>query len=130
MESSRFIDQIAAINTQAFEETKSLIQNSNGNYIYIQDWEDEFEARANGATLSVRGVGLNEEGHICIFAIVDNVGYGFSGDEYPEGWTDITNDPIESDCYAEMYRFVADNIDKAMSRNQVDELIVVKHYNS
>ena len=124
MESSKFIKQVDALYTQALEETIGLLKNSeNGRYISIADWEDEVSAVSyNDVPISIWGVGLNDEDHICVKAFVDNVGYGHTEDDFPQDWTDITVEKINASSYPELYRFVADNIDKAMSKEDADKV--------
>ena len=89
----------------------------------IADWEDEVSAVSyDDVPISIWGVGVNDEDHICVKAFVDNVGYGHSEDDFPQDWTDITVEKINASCYPELYRFVADNIDKAMSKEDADKV--------
>lgn len=124
MESSKFIKQVDALYAQALEETIGLLKNSgNGYYIAIPNWEDEVSAVSwDDVPISIWGVGLNDEDHICVKAFVNNVGYGHTEDDFPQEWTDITEVKINSSSYPELYRFVADNIDKAMSKEDADNV--------
>ncbi len=124
MESSKFIKQVEALYAQALEEAIGLLKSSeNGRYIAIPDWEDEVSAVSwDDVPISIWGVGLNDEDHICVKAFVDNVGYGHTEDDFPGEWTDITEVKINSSSYPELYRFVADNIDKTMSKEDADNV--------
>ncbi len=124
IDSSKFINQVTELYAQALEEAIALLKNNeNGRYIAIADWEDEVSAVSyDDVPISIWGVGLNDEDHICVKAFVDNVGYGHTEDDFPQGWTDITVEKINASCYPELYRFVADNIDKAMSKEDADNV--------
>ena len=124
IDSSKFINQVNELNAQALAEAIALLKNNeNGRYIAIADWEDEVSAVSyDDVPISIWGVGVNDEDHICVKAFVDNVGYGHSEDDFPQDWTDITVEKINASCYPELYRFVADNIDKAMSKEDADKV--------
>ena len=124
MESSKFINQVNEIYAQALEEAIALLKNSeNGRYIAIPNWEDEVSAISwNDVPISIWGVGLNDDNHICVRASVNNVGYGYTEDDFPQEWTDITVEKINTSSYPELYRFVADIIDKAMSKEDADNV--------
>jgi hypothetical protein len=124
IESSKFIKQVDDLYATALEETIALLKNSEkGRYIAIPNWEDEVAATSwNDVPISIWGVGLNDDNHICVKAFVNNVGYGYSEDDFPEEWTDITVERINTSSYPELFRFVADNIDKAMSREDADKV--------
>lgn len=124
IDSSKFINQVAELYAQALAEAIALLKNNeNGRYIAIADWEDEVSAVSyDDVPISIWGVGVNDEDHICVKAFVDNVGYGHSEDDFPQDWTDITVEKINASCYPELYRFVADNIDKAMSKEDADKV--------
>lgn len=76
--------------------------------------DDEVDTRTyNGVPIEIWAVGLRDDDHLCIKAIVEGIGYGHAEDDFPEGWVDTTEHGIESSCYPELYRFVVENIDKA-----------------
>ena len=124
IDSSKFVNQVTELYAQALEEAIALLKNcENGRYIAIPNWEDEVAATSwNDVPISIWGVGLNDEDHICVKAFVDNVGYGHTEDDFPQDWTDITVEKINSSSYPELYRFVSDNIDKAMSKEDADNV--------
>lgn len=124
IDSSKFVKQVEELNAQALDEAIALLKNNeNGRYIAIADWEDEVSAVSyDDVPISIWGVGVNDEDHICVKAFVDNVGYGHSEDDFPQDWTDITVEKINASCYPELYRFVADNIYKAMSKEDADKV--------
>ena len=124
IDSSKFVKQVNELNAQALAEAIALLKNNeNGRYIAIADWEDEVSAvYYDDVPISIWGVGVNDEDHICVKAFVDNVGYGHTEDDFPQDWTDITVEKINASCYPELYRFVADNIDKAMSKEDADKV--------
>ena len=124
IDSSKFIKQVKELYAAALDEAIALLKNNeNGRYIAIANWEDEVGAVSwDDVPISIWGVGVNDEDHICVKAIVNNVGYGHTEDDFPQDWTDITVEKINASCYPELYRFVADNIDKAMSREDADKV--------
>ncbi len=124
IDSSKFVKQVNELNAQALAEAIALLKNNeNGRYIAIADWKDEVSAVSyDDVPISIWGVGVNDEDHICVKAFVDNVGYGHTEDDFPQDWTDITVERINASCYPELYRFVADNIDKAMSKEDADKV--------
>ena len=124
IDSSKFINQVTELYAAALAEAIALLKNNeNGRYIAIPNWEDEVPATSwNDVPISIWGVGLNDDVHICVRAFVNNVGYGYTEDDFPQDWTDITVEKINASCYPELYRFVADNIDKAMSKEDADNV--------
>ena len=124
IDSNKYVKQVNELCEQALAETIDLLKNSEkGRYIALANWEDEVSAVSwNDVPISIWGVGVNDEDHICVKAFVDNVGYGHSEDDFPQDWTDITVEKINASCYPELYRFVADNIDQAMSKEDADDV--------
>ncbi len=123
-DSQKFLRQVEEIYQKALEAAIDLLKaNGDKRYIGKPDCEDLFDADSiDGVPLSVLGVGLNEKDHICIKAIVDDIGYGYDGSEYPKDWADITEDTIRASAFPELYRFVSDNLDAAMDKEAVDNL--------
>jgi hypothetical protein len=124
IESKKFINQVDEIYQKALVETIELLKKcSKGKYIAIPNWEDEVNTIAyEDVPINIWGVGLNDKDHICIKAFVDNVGYGHSDDDFPDDWTDITEDEIRTWSYPHLYRFVADNIDAATDKETADNV--------
>lgn len=124
IDSNKYVKQVNELCEQALAETIDLLKNSEkGRYIALANWEDEVSAVSwNDVPISIWGVGVNDEDHICVKAFVDNVGYGHSEDDFPQDWTDITVEKINASSYPELYRFVADNIDQAMSKEDADDV--------
>ena len=124
IDSNKYIKQVNELCEQALAETIDLLKNSEkGRYIALANWEDEVSAVSyDDVPISIWGVGVNDEDHICVKAFVDNVGYGHSEDDFPQDWTDITVEKINASSYPELYRFVADNIDQAMSKEDADDV--------
>ncbi len=124
IDSNKYVKQLNELCEQALAETIDLLKNSeNGRYIALANWEDEVSAVSyDDVPISIWGVGVNDEDHICVKAFVDNVGYGHSEDDFPQDWTDITVEKINASIYPELYRFVADNIDQAMSKEDADDV--------
>lgn len=124
IDSNKYVKQVNELCEQALAETIDLLKNSEkGRYIALANWEDEVSAVSyDDVPISIWGVGVNDEDHICVKAFVDNVGYGHSEDDFPQDWTDITVEKINASSYPELYRFVADNIDQAMSKEDADDV--------
>lgn len=125
-ESNYFNDIVKDACAQALAASIEVLKNSTtGRFIAIPDWEDEVSAKdGNDTPISIWAVGLNEQDHLCIKAFVDNVGYGYSEDDFPEGWVDI-NDPdlcFSETSYPDLYRFIVDNLDKATSQEEADKV--------
>ena len=120
----KFINQVDEINQEALNEAASLLKNNpNGSSIAVPEWEDEVDTRDwSDVPIAIWAVGLNGDGHICIKACVMNVGYGYSGDEFSEDWEDITEHEIEASCYPELFCFVAENLDKATTKEEADNV--------
>ena len=124
IDSNKYVKQVNELCEQALAETIDLLKNSEkGRYIALANWEDEVSAVSyDDVPISIWGVGVNDEDHICVKAFVDNVGYGHSEDDFPQDWTDITVEKINASSYPELYRFVADNIYQAMSKEDADDV--------
>ena len=124
IDSNKYVKQVNELCEQALAETIDLLKNSEkGRYIALANWEDEVSAVSyDDVPISIWGVGVNDEDHICVKAFVDNVGYGHSEDDFPQDWTDITVEKINASSYPELYRFVADNIEQAMSKEDADDV--------
>lgn len=119
-----FIDEMDAINTKAQKAAIDLLsQQGDNRYIVVMDREDEYVeyyTDDKAISLSVFGVGLNEDNNLCIVATVDNQGYGCSEDDFEQDWVETSDLDIPN--YANLYRFVADNIDKATTKKEADRL--------
>jgi len=123
MDSEKYVKKVEALCAEAEAEVKSILAAQEGKYIYVADCEDMFEATTfDNVQISCFGVGLNEKGNLCVAAAVDNIGYGFSGDEYPRTWADITEERIFDSVYPDMYRFVVDNLAAATSYEAAEAL--------
>ena len=120
----KFINQVEELYQVALNEAASLLKNNpNGSYIAVPEWDDEVDTRDwNDVPIAIWAVGLNDDGHICVKACVMNVGYGYSGDEFSNDWEDITEHKIEASCYPELFRFVAENLDKATTKEEADKV--------
>ena len=117
-----FLNEMNAINDKAKDAVVDLL-NKQGNkcYIAVPDWEDECEGDdGDGTKVSIFGIGLDDDDEICIAAVVDNIGYGHGPDDFPQEWTKATE--LWKPDYCAFYRFVANNIDKAMTKEEADEL--------
>ena len=117
-----FLNEMNAINDKAKDAVIDLL-NKQGNkrYIAVPDWKDECEGDdGDGSELSIFGIGLDDDDEICIAAVVDNIGYGHGPDDFPQEWTKATE--LYEPDYCVFHRFVADNIDKAMTKEEADEV--------
>lgn len=119
-----FWDEINAINNKAKDAAIDLLNKQGDNrYIVVMDWEDyytEYYTNQAAISVSVFGVGLNEDNNLCIAATVDNQGYGCSKYDFEQDWVEVSE--LFRPCYAVLYRFVANNIDKAVTKEEADEL--------
>ena len=117
-----FLNEMNAINNKAKDAVVDLL-NKQGNkrYIAVPDWEDECEGDdGDGSELSIFGIELDDDDEICIAAVVDNIGNGHGPDDFPQEWTKATE--LYEPNYCAFYRFVANNIEKAMTKEEADEL--------
>lgn len=119
-----FWDEIKAINNKAKEAAIGLLNKQGDNrYIVVMDWEDyytEYYTNQAAISVSVFGVGLNEDNNLCIAATVDNQGYGCSKNDFEQDWVEVSE--LFRPCYALLYGFVANNIDKAVTKDEADRL--------
>lgn len=117
-----FLNEMNAINNKAKDAAIDLLsKQGNKRYIAVPDWEDECRGDdGDGSELSIFGIGLDDDDEICIAAVVDNIGYGHGPDDFPQEWTKATE--LYEPNYCAFYRFVANNIDKAMTKEEADEL--------
>lgn len=119
-----FWDEIKAINNKAKEAAIDLLNKQGDNrYIVVMDWEDyytEYYTNQAAISVSVFGVGLNEDNNLCIAATVDNQGYGCSKNDFEQDWVEVSE--LFRPCYALLYGFVANNIDKAVTKDEADRL--------
>ena len=117
-----FLNEMNAINDKAKDAVIDLL-NKQGDkrYIAVPDWEDECEGDyGDGSELSIFGIGLDDDDEICIAVVVDNIGNGHGPDDFPQEWTKATE--LYEPNYCAFYRFVANNIEKAMTKEEADEL--------
>ena len=119
-----FLNEMNAINNKAKDAAIDLLsKQGNKRYIVVMDWEDyytEYYTYKAAISVSVFGVGLNEDNNLCIAATVDNQGYGCSKYDFEQDWVEVSE--LNRPCYAFLYRFVAQNIDKAVTKEEADDL--------
>ena len=117
-----FLNEINAINDKAKDAVIDLLsKQGDKRYIAVPDWEDECEGDdGDGTEISIFGIGLDDDDEICVAAVVDNIGYGHGPDDFPQEWTKATE--LYEPNYCAFYRFVANNIEKAMTKEEADEL--------
>ena len=109
-------------NEEAYKDIVNLLkQKGDKRYIAVPDWEDECEGDdGDGTEVSIFGIGLDDDDEICVAAVVDNIGYGHGPYDFPQEWTKATE--LYEPDYCAFHRFVADNIDKAMTKEEADEV--------
>ena len=117
-----FLNEMNAINDKAKDAVIDLLsKQGDKRYIAVPDWKDECEGDdGDGSELSIFGIGLDDDDEICIAAVVDNIGNGHGLDDFPQEWTKATE--LYKPNYCAFYRFVANNIEKAMTKEEADEL--------
>lgn len=113
-------------NEEAYKEIVSLLkQKGDKRYIAMNDWADECEGNdGDGTDVSIFGIGLDDNGDICVAAVVDNIGYGHGPDDFPQEWTKATE--LWEPNYCDFHRFVSEHIDQAITKQEADE--VAKYY--
>ena len=122
-----FLNEMNAINDKTKDAVIDLLsKQGDKRYIAVPDWEDECEGDdGDGTEVSIFGIGLDDDDEICVAAVVDNIGYYGNGpDDFPQEWTKVTE--LYEPDYRAFHRFVVDNIDKAMTKEEADE--VTKEY--
>ena len=109
-------------NEEAYKDIVNLLkQKGDKRYIAVPDWEDECEGDdGDGTEVSIFGIGLDDDDEICVAAMVDNIGYGHGPDDFPREWTKATE--LWEPDYCAFHRFVVDNIDKAMTKEETYEV--------
>lgn len=120
---NQYSESVEKIYDEALNAATALLKEKGEKcYIAFSDWECEIEAyySYSSCTVSIFGVGLNAEGKLCVAALVDNVGYGHSSDEFPQSWVEATE--LKHDCFPDLYWFVTTNLDKTISRDEADEI--------
>ena len=119
-----FLNEMNAINNKAKDAAIDLLsKHGDKRYIVVMDWEDsytEYYTYKAAISVSVFGVGLNEDNSLCIAATVDNQGYGCSEECFAQDWVEVSE--LDRPCYVLLYRFVANNIDKAVTKDEADRL--------
>lgn len=122
----KHLDSAKAIFDEALQDATALLKEKGEKcYIALSDWEDQAEGifmddDGNLAMLSIFGVGLNEEGQLCVGGTVDNIGYGHGPDDFPQAWT-CANE-LQPFCYPSIYRFVAEYIESTFTKAVADEI--------
>ena len=109
-------------NEEANKDIVNLLkQKGDKRYIAVPDWEDECEGYdGDGTEVSIFGIGLDDDDEICVAAVVDIIGYGHGPYDFQQEWTKATE--LYEPDYCAFHRFVADNIDKAMTKEKADEV--------
>ena len=119
-----FLNEMNAINDKAKDAAIDLLsKQGDKRYIVVMDWEGsytEYYTHEAAISVSVFGVGLNEDNNLCIAATVDNIGYGCSEESFAQDWVETSELDIPN--YAILYSFIADNIDKATTKKEADRL--------
>jgi len=127
LNSKKYLQTVEEANKEAFEEATALLKEAGENkYIALEYDEgndvDGFWATShNDIPLWIFGVGLNNDGSICITGFVTNVGYGFADEDFPRGWVDIKE--LEQSCYPQFYHYVVEHLDRTISKEEADKRI-------
>lgn len=121
---NQFLDALEKIYDEALQAATSLLkENGEKCYIAFSEWDcktTDAYYDDGGCTVSIFGVGINEAGKLCVAAIVQNIGYGHSEDDFPQSWTEASE--LNSYCFPELYRFIAQNIDNCMTKAEADKI--------
>lgn len=120
---NQYIEAVKAIYDEALQAATDLLKEKEEKcFIAFSDWECETSAYYDNGdcSVSIFGIGINEAGKLCVSAVVDNIGYGHGPDDFPQAWTEATE--LKSDCFPNLYCFVAENIDKTISKEEADEI--------
>lgn len=122
----KYLDSVKEIFDESLQAATALLKEKGEKcYIAISDWNDQAEGiftddDDNLAMLSIFGVGLNEDGVLCVGGTVDNIGYGHGEEDFPQTWTDAKE--LEPFCYPSIYRFVAEYIESAITKEEADKI--------
>ena len=121
--SRKYLGLVEDIYAEAKQATVDLLKQCGDKcFIAFGDWEDSCSARTTDEVgISIFAVGLDDNGELCIAATVDNVGYGFSDDDFEQDWTSTAD--LQMNCFPDLYRFVADNLESSMTKAGADEII-------
>lgn len=117
MNPNQYNEAVKAIYDEALQAATDLLKEKGEKcFIAFSDWECETSAYYDNGdcSVSIFGIGINEAGKLCVAAVVDNIGYGHGPDDFPQAWTEATE--LKSDCFPNLYCFVAENIDKTISK--------------
>lgn len=120
---NQYQEAVKGIYSEALQAATNLLKEKNDKcYIAFSDWECETDAYYDNSdcTVSIFGVGLNENGNLCVAAVVNNIGYGHGPDDFPQSWTEASE--LKPDCYPDIYWFVAMNIDKCITKEEADKV--------
>lgn len=124
----QFIDASEKVYDKALQATIAFLKEKGEKcYVVSEDWEEQAFGAASSpygggaVSLSIFGVGLNESGKLCVAAVIDDEMH--NEDAFPRDWTDV--EKIYTWYYPDIYRFVADNIDKSVTKKEAD--IIVKN---
>lgn len=129
LDNLKFVNLVKALNKQALQEAKDLLKNNpNGAFIAIPDYEDEVLSKnMDEYGLEIWAVGVNDQDHICIKAYENQPGDCSVEEWHDLEWVDIEDGDIDhkidETCYPDLYRFVAQNLDVATSKEEADEVV-------
>jgi len=110
--------------TKAYNETKELLRQIGDRCIVANcPFIASTISMADIITpINVIGVRLNDEGHICVYAYLDNYLYDCEAWDWPdERWVDIERSRLNKFCYPDLYEFVAENIDDTLTLEEANE---------
>lgn len=120
---NKFLEQVEKINEKARCATIRLLkQQKKKKYVFMFPMDmcvgDACYAKdGNDTEVNVFGVGLDDNNDICIAACA--VGDGCCEDDFPQEWVKVTE--LCNPNFCAFYRFVANNIDKAITEAEAKE---------
>lgn len=126
IKAKQYIDAVKKIQEEALQASVALLKEKGENcYIAFDDFDDFasgifIDHYGNTSSLSIFGVGLDNEDNLCVGAVVDNIGYGHSEWDFPQKWTNANQ--LLKGSYPYIYRFIASNIDKSVTKSEADEI--------
>lgn len=122
MDSKKFIKQADEVYQKALTATIELLKNNGTKrYVASTDFDERIETfnhEWDYVHIGIWAIGLNDDDHICIRALV----YDDDCGDFPEDWTDITETEILPTSYPDIYRFVVEHLDSAMDKEAAEEM--------
>lgn len=119
---NQYKEAVKAIYDEALQAATALLKEKGEKcYIAFFDGKDQAEGifmDDDGilVLLPIFGVGLNEEGRLCVGGMMSDNGY----DNFPQAWTDAKE--LLPFSYPSIYRFVAEYIESTITKAEADEI--------